>query len=239
MVSVDTVYQRVLALVNKEQRGYITPQEFNLFAGHAQNAIFEQYFYDLSQFDRGSGTSDDFSDMSDVLQEKISLFKHKQTLSSNGSIGGYDLPVQTLVLPGLYRIGTISANAGIYKTEVERVEENDLLNIMQSYLARPSNKRPVYTQNALGINVYPSTALNVTCDYVVRPKDPNWTYTVIGNKALYNSSAADLQDFQLHESEETSLVLKILTLSGLELQSPELYQTANQEDMKNIQQEKA
>ena len=29
MVSIDTVYQRVLALANKEQRGYITPQYFN------------------------------------------------------------------------------------------------------------------------------------------------------------------------------------------------------------------
>ena len=45
MVSIDTVYQRVLALANKEQRGYITPQEFNLFADHAQTTIFEQYFY--------------------------------------------------------------------------------------------------------------------------------------------------------------------------------------------------
>ena len=34
-VSVDTVYQRVLAIANKEQRGYITPQEFNLFANQA------------------------------------------------------------------------------------------------------------------------------------------------------------------------------------------------------------
>ena len=29
-IKVDTVYQRVLAIANKEQRGYITPQEFNL-----------------------------------------------------------------------------------------------------------------------------------------------------------------------------------------------------------------
>ena len=28
-VSVDRVYQTVLALANKEKRGYITPQEFN------------------------------------------------------------------------------------------------------------------------------------------------------------------------------------------------------------------
>ena len=51
-VSVDTVYQRVLALANKEQRGYITPQEYNLFANQAQMDIFEQYFYDVEQFER-------------------------------------------------------------------------------------------------------------------------------------------------------------------------------------------
>ena len=47
-ISIDTVYQRVLALANKEQRGYITPQEFNLHANQAQLDIFEQYFYDLA-----------------------------------------------------------------------------------------------------------------------------------------------------------------------------------------------
>ena len=56
MVLVDTVYQRVLALANKEQRGYITPQEFNLFANQAQMDIFDQYFYDLNQFKRLPGT---------------------------------------------------------------------------------------------------------------------------------------------------------------------------------------
>ena len=48
-ISVDTVYQRVLALANKEQRGYITPQEFNLLANAAQMAIFESYFYTKNQ----------------------------------------------------------------------------------------------------------------------------------------------------------------------------------------------
>ena len=47
MVNIDTVYQRVLAIANKEQRGYITPQEYNLYANQAQMDIFEQYFYDL------------------------------------------------------------------------------------------------------------------------------------------------------------------------------------------------
>ena len=61
-VSIDTVYQRVLALANKEQRGYITPQEFNLFAKQSQKEIFEQYFYDLNQFSRIHGDSGEYPD---------------------------------------------------------------------------------------------------------------------------------------------------------------------------------
>jgi len=62
MVRVDSVYQKVLALANKEQRGYITPQEFNLFADLAQTEIFEQYFYDINQFRRVPGNNHEFSD---------------------------------------------------------------------------------------------------------------------------------------------------------------------------------
>ena len=46
-VNINTVYQAVLAVTNKEQRGYITPQEFNYLANQAQLDIFEQYFYDV------------------------------------------------------------------------------------------------------------------------------------------------------------------------------------------------
>ena len=74
-VNVDTVYQRVLAIANKEQRGYITPQEFNLFANQAQMDIFEQYFYDLDQFLKMPGNDTVHADMVDIIQEKIDLFE--------------------------------------------------------------------------------------------------------------------------------------------------------------------
>jgi hypothetical protein len=75
MISIDTVYQKVLALANKEQRGYITPQEYNLFADHAQMEIFEQYFYDLDQFQRAPGDSSEYADIITILQDKISQFE--------------------------------------------------------------------------------------------------------------------------------------------------------------------
>ena len=66
-VSIDTVYQRVLAILNKEQRGYLTPEEYNLFANQAQMDIFEQYFYDINQFSRMPGNDTEYADMLNVL----------------------------------------------------------------------------------------------------------------------------------------------------------------------------
>jgi len=74
-VNVNTVYQRVLTIANKEQRGYITPQEFNILANQAQMDLFEQYFYDINQFNRVPGNSTEYSDMLYVLEEKIAAFR--------------------------------------------------------------------------------------------------------------------------------------------------------------------
>ena len=89
-VSIDTVYQRVLAIANKEQRGYITPQEFNLFANQAQLEIFEQYFYDLNQFSRPHGNSTEYGDMLNILHEKMSVFyKTQQTNLTSANTPAY------------------------------------------------------------------------------------------------------------------------------------------------------
>ena len=114
-VSIDKVYQTVLALANKEQRGYISPQEFNLFADHAQVEIFEQYFYDLDQFSRLPGTDQLYADKIKNLREKTDLFQtyspaRVELVNDTGFIKRYDHT--SISSPGvegsdLYRFGSI------------------------------------------------------------------------------------------------------------------------------------
>jgi hypothetical protein len=59
---------------------------------------------------------------------------------------------------------------------------------------------------------------------------------VLGN-AQY--TATGTQNFELHDSEETELIIKILALAGLLVQDLGVYQVASQEEAKDIQQEKA
>jgi hypothetical protein len=228
-ISVDTVYQRVLAILNKEQRGYLTPQEFNLFANQAQRDIFEQYFYDINQFSRMHGNDTEYSDMLNILNEKISIFEAEGTVT-----GGTTLPTD------LYRLGTIKVSAsGRRIVEAERVNKNEYIYLDKSPLTRPTDTRPIYIRDENGVKVYGDAQLTtgVTCNYIKVPTDVEWNYTMVLGVPQYNASTST--NFQLHESEEPELVEKILELSGLLLKDPGVYQIANQEELERIQQEKA
>ena len=59
-INVNTVYNTVLTILNKEQRGYLTPYEFNKVANQVQLEIFENYFEDYNQFLRMPKTDEEF-----------------------------------------------------------------------------------------------------------------------------------------------------------------------------------
>ena len=232
MVNIDTVYQRILAIANKEQRGYITPLEFNLLANQAQMDVFEQYFYDKNQNERLPGNETDYSDVADILDEKISVFEKSGVVAN-----GITLPID------LYRLGIITTPE-LY--EAERVDRKDFFTIMASPLTRPTNNRPIYTRDESGVKVYNSSGqilTNLSCTYVKQPSKVEWGYVVTtsggsttNGKALYNPSTST--NFEHHRSDETELVLKILELSGIVINKPGLVQLAGQEDLQKIQQEK-
>ena len=240
-ISIDTVYQKVLAILNKEQRGYVTPQEFNLFANQAQLDLFEQYFYDINQFGRLPGNDTEYSDMLNILNEKISPFEVTSGDLIHDNIK-FELPTD------LYRLGTVIysntttdgfGTSTTEQIEAERVAKNEILYINSSPLTKPKNTRPIYTQNTSGINVYGDSELtsDVKCNYIKKPTTPQWAYQIVFDEPLYD--AANSVDFELNPSEETELVIKILEMAGLLIKDYNLYNVANQEEIETIQQKKS
>lgn len=224
-VNIDTVYQRVLAILNKEQRGYITPQEFNLFANQAQLDLFEQYFYDINQFGRLHGNDTEYSDMLNVLNEKINIFEANAVMTYANNY--WSAPSD------LYRIGTVIYNS----IEAERVNANELLYINSAPLTKPTNERPVFVSSSSGYKVYGNVELTsgVSCNYIKKPATAEWAYNTI--TGTYNSAAST--DFELHPSEETELVIKVLELAGLSIKDFSIYQASMQMEAQGIQQEKS
>mgnify|MGYP003627552115 FL=1 len=233
MVNIDTVYQTVLALANKEQRGYITPQEFNLFAEQAQMSIFEQYFYDLNQFLRIPGNNTSHADVVSILEEKISLFE-----KTGVPVGG-----GTVLPANLYKLQQVlwkeSGQGNQNQTyNVEPVDQKTYSEMRGISLVKPTDKRLVYIRNHNGIAVVGDNqkTSNVTCNYISAPPNPNWAYVVVDEKALYNPNLSI--NFHIHHAEQTDLVVKILGLAGVTLKDPNLYQIASAEESKSIQKQK-
>tara|TARA_R110001583_G_C5479462_1_gene393649 strand:- start:19 stop:729 length:711 start_codon:yes stop_codon:yes gene_type:complete len=233
-VSIDTVYQKVLALANKEQRGYITPQEFNLFANQAQQEILEQYFYDINQWSRQRGNDTEYSDMLSIVQEKLSELEVRVT--SVGVTGGiYDYRTN---INDLYKLGSVHTThpTNSQKIEIEQVNNNEWYNMQSAPLTRPTLARPVYVNRQDGLNIYPDTIGSVDISYIRQPVRVQWAYVVVNDKALYNDNIS--VDFDLHASEESELVHRILAFSGIAIKKPELTQAAMGLESAKVQQEK-
>jgi hypothetical protein len=93
-INVNTVYQTVLLILNKEQRGYMTPLEFNKTGAQAQLEIFEAYFDSLNQQIRVPQTSADYSNRIVSLEEKLSIFKEFGNATSVSASSVFNLPQQ-------------------------------------------------------------------------------------------------------------------------------------------------
>jgi hypothetical protein len=98
MSIINSVRETVLSVLNKNNYGYITPSDFNLYAKQAQLDIFEDYFYQynyqlMKENARASGIG--LADLTRGYEEAIDIFSEQNFLVpvyANGT-------AQTLTLP--------------------------------------------------------------------------------------------------------------------------------------------
>ena len=216
MVDINTVYQKILTLANKEQRGYITPQEFNLLANRAQLEIFENYFHGIKVAEMKPKNQMKHADEVEMLEEKLHPFHVDE--AANTTTASLTLPTNT------HKIISITRNGN----EVTQINKNQITYTENNPLTKANLTRSIFVREDSGIvTIYPAPSViteQFEVNYYKKPADPNWTYVVVNNKALYNSSASDAQNFELHSSEEEPLVSRILLLAGITIKQPDIQQ---------------
>jgi len=228
-INVDSVYQTVQALANKEQRGYITPQEFNLFANQAQQDMFEQYIYDL-----GAHTSqgEDMHTMGDAIN--ILYGKLEPWLTLNATVvGGTALPPDS-------RNGKIFANKNGQRRTLRKMPKDEIRNLRGSNWHRAGFDEAVYFEDGHNrIQVWSGTGQltsGITCESITgAPGLVFWGYVIVNEVPMYNPGASS--NFEIHSNDQPDLVHKILKLAGISTEDEGLYSLAQNEDSENTQQE--
>ena len=112
---------------------------------------------------------------------------------------------------------------------------------MLTPLTVPTISRPIGTTGAFGLRVaiganqfaIPGTGVNMSISFMMRPPRVEWAYVIVNDKALYNDNISN--DFELHSSEESELVYKILKLAGVNLKAPDVVQAGQTLEQTNKQ----
>jgi len=216
-ISVDTVYKTVLLILNKEQRGYMTPDEFNKIGQQVQPEIFEKYFEDLNQIVRAPQTDADYADRLSYLEEKLSVFENLETDQpvSSGEVSLSNLKV--------HRLNTVTYD-GI---ELQKVGRKEYYNIIKSPLTKPTELYPIYLQEGNSLKIEPTSISLIDISFIKKPLNINWNFVADEGLGIFVYTSNGTIDFELHSSEQTEVILRILAYAGIVIRDPQIIQAAS------------
>ena len=256
-INVNTVYTTVLSILNKEQRGYLTPFEFNQAATQAQLSIFEKMFDNLDKQLRIPQTDFDYSNPISNMDDVISTFRciGDCVYDNAGTIDVFKLPIldnltgKTIVYNdkpsstqfAFYRLGTITSGT-TKPIQIERLQRDAFYNIDRSDLTAPSVNFPVYLFENAELEIKPGTIVdNVKASFIRKPRDVVWGYgvnTTLGNYVWDGSPGFAIApiipttgsvDFEISANQQTEVILEILKYAGVVIRDPQIVQAAAQE----------
>lgn len=225
-INVNTVYTTVLSILNKEQRGYLTPDEFNKIGTQVQLEIFEKFFEDYNQYIRMPKTDVEFASRMDRIEQEFQIFEKI-------GIGTYSSE-QYAAPSDLHRFGSAFWTVGTTRPEIAVVSERDYQQQILSPILQPSNNFPIATYKDNKLKVYPFAAAAVNKDvefnYIRKPADVVWGFTTNAVGAyIYNAGTST--DFEISDMQQTEVILEILKYAGIVIRDPQIIQAAQQELM--------
>lgn len=245
---INSVRNTVLSVLNKNNYGYISPSDFNLFSKQAQLEVFEEYFFEYNKLlnmenARMSGTS--YADMRKAVEEAIEIFSTTSSLTQVApATNRFFLPSVTTTGFDYFLINKVlcydaSVGPRRFLGEAEKVNHSKITMLINSNLTSPTEQYPSYIQENDIMTIFPSTINlpnEVDAQYIRYPKDPKWTYITLANgEPVFDQSQPDYQDFEVPREDEYKLILKILQYAGISIREIEPVQFGAAKEAQEVQ----
>ena len=244
-INVNTVYTTVLSILNKEQRGYFTPDEFNKAATQAQLDVFENYFINMDKQLVAHQSNFDYSNPETNIDDELSIFKCFGSCVMGGGSNFFTLPAFDLITNNqityndvvdptaspsqfaFYRLGTVVYGSG--EMQVERLQRGDFYTVDRSDLTKPSENFPVYLYENNQLRIKPTSITDqVSASFIRKPLNVKWGFSV-SNIGAYIYEPTMSQDFEVSSNKQTELILDIIKYAGVVLRDSLIVQSAAQE----------
>jgi hypothetical protein len=240
---IDEVYKLVQTFANKEQRGYITPSEFNLLAQQAELELYNKrlkIIIEKSQPKKAAGFYNETLSY-DVARQDLSAFLNTSSINVSqsasagsphlGAIGGLKTDYIEAIYTAVDEEHSIHTNI-----PVDIVEPKDVAHVLRSNLVKPSFEYPIALIGKSGenevkkISVFPEEISSILVYHYSYDNKPTYGYVTIAGKPVFNFSTS----IQLKISSRChgEVVVKILEYLGVTIREAEVVQYAQANELK-------
>jgi len=243
MASVYRVYSALKGLVNKDQKGFVTPSIFNEFASVAQMNIYNRLFnedrnalrFRRAGLDPGRELSKDKQ-----VKEDLSIFAKTATLTKSGVV--FTKPSDLGRIISMRTEATFSGGSYSGNQVSILYNQDDIDRVLSSDLSKPTSSSPVALVSD-DIEIFPTNVSTMVMRYYKVPQGLNPTTGAKSTsqpKFGYSSSVAGVElfsesssiDFELPEHYFVDLVVEIAQLIGINLRDADVVNYASVEKAK-------
>ena len=225
---VSTVFHTLRDLLNKDQKGFVTPAIFNSLAGVAQLNIYNRLFDDLKDAHRNARANFDpgrDKSLFKRMKEDLSHFVKRQSLVVNID-GVFDKPSDLSRIISIRTGEEISEDGEVTRVQVEMLyDEEKIDRILRSNLSSPSESFPI-SLISRDIEVFPSTISDIEISYYNVPQSvyaKDGSLTPNSPSVSFFGGASGIVDpensynFELSRHYESELVVEIGQMMGVNL----------------------
>lgn len=209
----------VQVVLNKNDRGVITPDRFNDLANMVQSKVFAELPDDIRRCMNRKNAG--YNTLSlDVLRDAF-----------DGLSVGVDL-VRSSSAPFYFRLPDNMVSIDTVFCDAARAERVDFGKVKlyeNNALVKPTPQYPVYALVGRDLLVSPAEVQSISVVYRRSVSVPKWTYLNVAGKPVFNPADKAYRDFELPFHFFNRIVMDMLTYLGLHLKEQEVIQVAQQE----------
>lgn len=230
------LYQLSTDVAKKQQRGYLSFDEFTRIVNHVQELYFVELYSNPKTYQAGRPIAPMTAGQSQMVLDALNPF-NKSVIATVDSLG-------VMALPNDYRhhIATYGITPELIDTceeldrgiirmsEIPIRRKNEVAGRLQSKKFAPTIQRPIMVQYESHYQFYPHNIQKVEFNYYRNPTPCKLAYTKVNNMQVYNPALTVELEWQ--EEQQRLLVGKVLSFVAMLTDEDKLLQFGEMKDNK-------
>lgn len=221
MINVDVLYSTIFTLSNKNQStGYLSPTDFQTFTNLAQ---IDKLTQDFRIFQETQKITDDLR----IFLTKVSLPVDANGLMLYPTDYVYYSALRAYDTTGV----TLTPNfdySTLPQVSVKPLDSDKIAWRLSSQLFQPTLSHPFAEFISTGILIYPKSIGSVILEYLRKPVDAVWAYTIDPTTQLPVYDATNSVDLEWGYSAFAELVIKVCRYFGISVSEEQLQKATQQ-----------